>query len=121
MASYAVDQKKMQLRNEAVAANSADLPHLEMKRPRLNDVLNEVKSLTTEQASMTARKQEISQRLAGLMREGGSLVAFIDAGVKQHYGNRAEKLAEFGLQPFRGRPRSQPAPVVKPPVELTAS
>jgi hypothetical protein len=26
--------------------------------------------------------------------------------VKQHYGIRAEKLAEFGLQPFRGRPRS---------------
>lgn len=122
MASYAVDQKKMQLRNEAVAANSTDLPHLETKRGRLNDVLNEVKSLTTEQASMTARKQEISQRLAGLMKEGNALAAFIDVGVKQHYGNRAEKLAEFGLQPFRGRPRSPQEPVVKkPPVELAAS
>jgi hypothetical protein len=99
-ASYAEDQKKMQLRNEAVAANAVDLPHLEMKRPRLNDVLNEVRSLTTEQASMKARKQEVSQRLARLMKEGNALVAFIDVGVKQHYGNRAEKLAEFGLQPF---------------------
>jgi hypothetical protein len=122
MASYAEGQKKMQLRNEAVAANSTDLPHLEMKRGRLHDVLNEVKSLTTEQASMKARKQEVSQRLAGLMREGNSLVAFMDVGVKQHYGNRAEKLAEFGLQPFRGRPRSQQEPVEKkPPVELAAS
>ena len=121
MASYAVDQKKMQLRNEAVAANAADLPHLETKRGRLNDVLNEVKTLTTEQASMKARKQEISQRLAGLMKEGNSLLAFLDVGVKQHYGNRAEKLAEFGLQPFRGRPRSPQAPVVKPPVELAVS
>lgn len=121
-ASYAEDQKKMQLRNEAVAANSADLPHLETKRARLNDVLTEVRSLTTEQASMKARKQEVSQRLAGLMREGNSLVAFIDVGVKQQYGNRAEKLAEFGLQPLRVRPRSQPqTEAKKPPVEKAAS
>jgi hypothetical protein len=121
-ASYAEDQKKMQLRNEAVAANAVDLPHLEMKRPRLNDVLNEVRSLTTEQASMKARKQEVSQRLARLMKEGNALVAFIDVGVKQHYGNRAEKLAEFGLQPFRDRSRSQSeTDKKKPPVEPAAS
>ncbi|HYU35255.1 MAG TPA: hypothetical protein VEW48_24140 [Thermoanaerobaculia bacterium] len=120
--SYAEERKKMELRNEAVAANEPDLPHLEMKRLRLNDVLNEVRSLTTEQASLTARKQEVSKRIAGLMREGNSLVAFIDVGVKQHYGNRAEKLAEFGLQPFRGRPRIQPEPAEEPPVvELAAS
>ncbi|HYU33330.1 MAG TPA: hypothetical protein VEW48_14330 [Thermoanaerobaculia bacterium] len=117
MASYADDQKKMEIRNEAVAANAPDLPHLEIKRLRLNDVLNVLRTLTTEQKSLTARKQEVSLRLAGLMREGNSLVAFIDLGVKQHYGNRAEKLAEFGLQPFRGRPRNKPEPEEEPPVE----
>ncbi len=34
--------------------------------------------------------------------------------VKHHYGIRSEKLAHFGLQPFRGRPfrarNSKPAP-----------
>ena len=33
------------------------------------------------------------------------MMAFVDAGVRQHYGNRSEKLAEFGLQPFRPQPR----------------
>jgi len=27
------------------------------------------------------------------------------AMIKEHYGVRSEKLAEFGIQPFRGRPR----------------
>jgi hypothetical protein len=103
--SYAEAEKKMELRNKALAANAPELPHLEPKRLRLNDVLVEVRSLTAEQASLTARKQEVSKRLAELMQEGVTLVAFLDLGVKQQYGNRAEKLVEFGLQPFRGRPR----------------
>lgn len=31
------------------------------------------------------------------MDEGRKLSAFLKAGVRQHYGNRAEKLVEFGL------------------------
>jgi hypothetical protein len=95
----------MDLRDTAVAANAAELPFLDTKRLRLHEVVTEVRSLTAEQASLAARKQEVSKRLAELVKEGNSLVAVMDAVVKQHYGNRAEKLAEFGLQPFRGRPR----------------
>ena len=103
--TYAETQKKMELCNKAVAANAAELPHLEPKRLRLDDVLTEAKSLTAEQASLAARKQEVSKRLAELMEEGHTLVQFLDTGVKQHYGKRAEKLVEFGLQPFRRRSR----------------
>jgi|SRR6185436_5036311 len=105
---YAQAEKKMDLRNKAVAANAADLPHLELKRVRLEEVLGDVRGLTAEQASLTARKQEVSKSLAERMEEGNTLVAFIDVGVKQHYGKRSEKLAEFGLQPFRGRSRNGP-------------
>jgi len=49
------------------------------------------------------------------------LSAFLDAGVKQHYGNRAEKLAEFGLQPLRRRPRAQQTEPVGAPVEPPAT
>lgn len=104
-AAYADDQQKMEIRDKALAANAAELPFLEPKRLRLNVVLTEVRSLKVEQASLQARKQDVSKRLADLMDEGNKLVAFLDAGVKQHYGNRAEKLVEFGLQPFRSRPR----------------
>jgi hypothetical protein len=105
--SYGEAMKRMELRNAAVAANAAELPHLEPKRLRLSDVLVEAKGLLTEQASLAARKQEVSKRLAELIQEGNTLVAFLNVGVKQHYGRRSEKLTEFGVQPFR-RPRSKP-------------
>jgi hypothetical protein len=64
-----------------------------------------VKDLTAQQASLSAAKQEVSKRFAKRMREGESLMAFVDAGVRQHYGNRSEKLVGFGLPPFRPQPR----------------
>ena len=103
--NYAESRKKMELRSEAVAANAGELPFLEPKRLRLNEVVGELKGLTTEQANLTARKQDVSKRIADLSREGNALVNVLDVTVRQHYGNRAEKLAEFGLQPFRSRPR----------------
>lgn len=35
------------------------------------------------------------------------------ASVKEHYGPKAEKLTEFGVQPFRGRKLKLELPVVK--------
>jgi hypothetical protein len=103
--TYANGRKKMELRNTAVAANSTELPFLEPKRSRLNEIVGELGSLTTEQANLTAKKQDVSKRIADLAREGNALVNVLDVTLRQHYGNRAEKLAEFGLQPFRSRPR----------------
>ena len=34
--------------------------------------------------------------------------------VRDHYGPRSEKLAEFGLQPFRGRKAKAEVPAVEP-------
>lgn len=103
--TYAEGRTKMELRNAALAANAAELSHLEPKRLQLDQLLTEVKSLTAEQANLTAKKQEVSKRIAKLLQEGSTLVHFLDLGIKQHFGNRAEKLVEFGLQPFRSRPR----------------
>jgi len=105
MAPYGQDQKKWERRDAALSANATELPHLETKQLRLKELRVLAADLTTEQAALTARKQEVSKRLAEVMKEGNTLVAFLDAGVKQHYGNRAEKLVEFGLQPFRSQPR----------------
>jgi hypothetical protein len=65
----------------------------------------EMKDLTAQQASLTAGKQEVSKRLAELVRGARKMLTFVDTGVKQHYGNQAEKLVEFGVQPFRSAPR----------------
>ena len=103
--TYPVIQKRLELKSKALAANREELFHLEVPLVKLDGVLVEVKDLTAQQASLAAAKQDVSKRLATLMREGEVLMAFVDAGIKQHYGNRSEKLVEFGLQPFRPRPR----------------
>jgi predicted transcriptional regulator len=103
--TYAVTQKKIDLRKTAITANSAELPHLELPRIRLDAINTELKDLTAQQASLTAGKQEVSKRIADLVQAARKLLTFVDVVVKQQYGSRAEKLVEFGVQPFRSQPR----------------
>jgi hypothetical protein len=97
--------KKLELRSKALAANKEELPHLEGIRLKVDGTLVEMKDLTAEQASLTASKQGVSKRLATSTSEALKLLTFVDAGIREHYGNRAEKLVEFGQQPFRSQPR----------------
>jgi hypothetical protein len=100
----------------SLATNAKDLPHLEGHRVELADNLAKSEDLTRQQAALTAGKQEISKQLEVLMTEGQKLATFLRVGVKQHYGNRSEKLVEFGLQPLRTRRQKAdtPPPAVTP-------
>jgi hypothetical protein len=118
----AVVRKKLELRTKALAANSAELSHLEVPRQQAVAVLTELKDLAAQQASLTAAKQEVSKRLGVLNDEGQKLLTFMDVGVRQHYGTRSEKLVEFGQQPFRSQPRirlvgEDGKPLVKRPAQ----
>jgi hypothetical protein len=110
----------------SVAANAADLPHLQAHSAKLAEMLNEARALFAEQAALTASKQEISKRLQRLLDGGEKLATFLRTGVRENYGNRSEKLVEFGLQPFRGVRRKtkeappKPEPTPGPAVEGTA-
>jgi hypothetical protein len=44
------------------------------------------------------------------MDEGRKLATYLRVGVKQNYGNRSEKLVEFGLRPLRTRRKSSATP-----------
>jgi len=101
--------EKWQHLSTSVAANAGDLPHLEAPRQKLETMLTKVKELTTQQAALTASKQDVSRQIQELVDDGRKLATFLQTGVKEHYGTRAEKLAEFRLQPFRGRKVKQPA------------
>ena len=98
----------------AVAANAADLAHLEAARAKLQGLLEQARSLNLQQAIATAAKQEATKALQEVLRQGETLVDLLRTGAREHYGNRSEKLVEFGMQPFRGRKR--PA-ATEPPVE----
>jgi predicted transcriptional regulator len=101
---YPLIQQKMELRSKALAANIEETPHLTAPSAKLDALLALLKELTAEQARLTAARQEVSKRIAEIMDEARMLMTFVDLGVKQQYGNRSEKLIEYGLKPFRSKP-----------------
>ena len=94
---YAVIRHKLELRSKALAANIAEIRHLKEPLARLDELLALLRQLTAEQTRLTAQRQEITKRIAALTNDAQKLMTFLDVGIKQHYGNRLEKLAEYGL------------------------
>lgn len=101
----------------AQEANAAELPHLEVPRTKLKALLEQARSLSMEQSTLTASKQEVSKKLRQVIREGEALAGLLRTGARVHFGTTSEKLVEFGLQPFRGRAvaRKPPEPTNPPP------
>jgi hypothetical protein len=87
----------------ALEANIAEVPHLQGARERLQTLLAQGQETAQQQAALTAAKQETSRRLRTLVTEGQRVANAVRSMLKEHYGLRSEKLAEFGIQPFRGR------------------
>ena len=98
----------------AIEQNIADLPQTEIPRQRLRTILTQTRAFSAEQAVFTASKQEASKRIQFLLVEGRKLSTVLRTIIREHYGNRSEKLAEFGLQPLRGRPRNPENPLPLP-------
>ena len=105
----------------AMAANAADILHLEGPRSRLDKILAEALEVAKQQAALTASKQEATRRLQTLLTDGERVADGIRKFLKEHYGLRAEKLAEYGMQPFRGRRRKEIPEDPEPPETPDAS
>jgi hypothetical protein len=97
-----------------ITANAADLPQAAIPLAALQVMLDDLPNLIVEQSLHRANKQQVSQRLAALHREGAKLATLLRNIARQHYGNRNEKLVEFGIPPFRGRARKAAPPVETP-------
>jgi hypothetical protein len=106
---------ELQRINNALAANSGDLPDLEGSRNKLIGMQTQAQDAVKRQAELRAEKQEISQQLRSIFGESDRLVSLVRKGLKAHYGIRAEKLVEFGVQPFRGRKAKPVAGTPQPP------
>jgi hypothetical protein len=90
----------------ALEANIADFPQLETPRQRLLTILDQAKAFSAEQAAFTASRQEATQRVELLLAQGRKLATVLFASVREQYGNRNQKIAEFGLQPLHTGPGS---------------
>jgi hypothetical protein len=104
----------------ALAANAAELPHLEPIRLRLRQLLDASLAAAREHAALTdliARRQDARQRLLRLSGDTQRVATAVRKLLKAHYGIDAEKLAEFGIEPLPRR-RAGPgrsAPPADPP------
>lgn len=106
----------------SMLANLEALSHLEGHRVRLTEILGQAQDLNTQQAALTASKQEISLQLQQAMDEGRVVAAFLRNGIRERFGKRSEKMVEFGIQPFRGlRRKAQPTPTIPAPQETPSS
>ena len=118
---YADHSKEWEDLTASLAANAAEVPHLEAQRTNLEKLLAEFRDLTLQQASLQASKQKVSQRLQAVVDEGKNLATVLRVTLKQHYGRRSEDLVKFGLQPFRGFTRKVSPVKPEPPASSTTS
>ena len=110
----------LQTFRDALNANKEALPHLEVSLTQYDGMVTKALDLTGRRSALTAEKQGVSKELGETLIEAERLSTVLRLAVKQHFGIRAEKLAEFNLQPFRGRKRTapvEPIPQEKKPTE----
>jgi len=83
------------------------LPHLEVLRVKLVATEAEANQLIIERDYHQAQKQEATRKLQAALEDGRRTAHGLRVGLRQHFGPTSEKLAAFGMQPFRGRKRSK--------------
>lgn len=102
----------------ALEENAAEVPQAEVARAKLQGLLAQARSLMPLQAAQIAAKQSTSEQLGQVVTTGRKAASVIRFILKEHYGNRSQKLAEFRIQPFRSRTSPPPpAPEIAAPSE----
>ena len=97
----------LQYFKESLSANADKLKPYEETRLKFEGLVTQAQGLTQEQGALTASKQETSKKLKAVLGEAQRVATVLRFAVREHFGRDTEKLVEFGLQPFRGRPRKQ--------------
>ncbi len=85
----------------------ADSPLVERTHGELQGFVDEIHKLVVQRDFYEARKQEVTERIQEILPEGRRTATLLRRALKQHFGPDNEKLAAFGIQPFRGRKRSR--------------
>jgi uncharacterized coiled-coil DUF342 family protein len=93
-----------------IAEEGDDLLNLQLSREQLDERLQRIRALLNKIDALRAEKQELVQELHGLQDESGKLMSLLELGLKEHFGNRSEKLLKFGVKPFHRKKVSREKP-----------
>lgn len=106
LAEFIVDLERLLA---AVDSHEAlDVPYLRKLRDDLEATVLEIKALHAEQVSLTARRQEVTQRLRIMRGQGTDAAVKLRSGLRAHFGHRFEGLVQFRIRPVRRRSRAVP-------------
>ncbi|HEX3128305.1 MAG TPA: hypothetical protein VH394_13325 [Thermoanaerobaculia bacterium] len=89
----------------AMEENQPDLAYLDTYRAQLETLLRQARELLELQAGLTGLKQGATKQLSELIASGQRLATVLRLSVKQRYGNTADKLEDFGIEPYRKKVR----------------
>lgn len=112
----------------ALSENAADLAGIDGVRTEFEALVEQAKDAASRQAAFTASRLAATEELRRILREASRLATGLRQQVKYRYGISNPKLAEFGMQPFRGKKKAEPLTPVEPepvnpdgtPIELIA-
>lgn len=101
--SYATVMRDWELLLGRVTANAADLPFLDAYRAQLEAELTGLKESIERQTALVSAAQQETRVVEGFLQRGNVLAVNVKAGIRTRYGNRSDKLVEFGMRPLRKR------------------
>lgn len=90
----------------AFRANPPAVIGVEPVLQEFETLLAELRSLGIQQDVQTATVQQTSKDIDARVKRGVLLAARLRGAVKAFYGDRTEKIIEFGMRPFRKPVRS---------------
>ena len=83
-------------------SNAEDLGLIEEYRAELQELVQRVRELSSEQDALNARKQQVTRELDAAKERGRDLAQHVRMGIHTRYGRKSPKLTEFGLRPRKG-------------------
>lgn len=98
----------------AFRANPAALVGVEPVLQEFDTVLGEIRVLGIQQDAQTAAVQQIAKDIEVRVKRGTLLAGRLRSAAKAFYGDRTEKVIEFGMRPFRKSVRAPKVVFIQP-------
>ena len=109
------------LLNESVKPHLADMPQVQPLQTELQGLLDEARSLDTEQEEMRSKLRDIVHRRKEVERRGETVRRRVEAHLRGTYGYTAEQLIKFGVRPRPRVIRKKRAKPTKAPPDAKAA
>jgi len=93
--------------------NAADLPHMQVQAQTIQQIRDNLSTLNDRQEAAKASLHQLTEQIKGARTQSRFEMRKARNGVKAVYGDRTQKLEEFGI-PVRSAARAKPRKPAQP-------